>query len=315
MKYGLFSGVLWAVDTVVLGFALSMTPFLGAGQASVASAFLHDLFVALILLIFMGLRGRLGDTIAALKVRGGRVIMLAALLGGPLGMSGYLTAIDNIGPGYTAAISAFYPAVGSFLAVLILRERMNLRQVAALLVALTAVVIMGWSSVGATSVNNPLMGLFGALLCVFGWGLEAVILAWGMGDEMVDNETALQIRETTSAFAYGIFVVPVTGSLGLVSKVVLTPANTVVFAAALAGTMSYLFYYKAINIIGAARGMALNISYSAWAVFFAAIAMGNLPTWLEIVCCVAIICGAVLSASPNWHELMSDWEEGNGERE
>ena len=37
--------------------------------------------------------------------------MLGALLGGPIGMSGYLAAINTIGPGYTAAISAFYPAV------------------------------------------------------------------------------------------------------------------------------------------------------------------------------------------------------------
>ena len=44
--------------------------------------------------------------------------LLAALLGGPVGMSGYLIAINNIGPGYTAIISTFYPAVGTLLAFL-----------------------------------------------------------------------------------------------------------------------------------------------------------------------------------------------------
>lgn len=307
MRYGLFSGVLWAVDTVILGIALGMVPYLDAGQASVASAFMHDVFAALILLVFMGVRGRLGDTLAALRTRSGKVNMLAALLGGPIGMSGYLTAIDSIGPGYTAAISAFYPAVGTFLAVLVLKERMRPRQIVALLAALFAVVAMGWSSTGAASVSNPLAGILGALLCVFGWGSEAVILAWGMGDDAVDNETALQIRETTSALAYGIVVVPLTGSFALVGQAAATPANLVVLAAALAGTVSYLFYYKAIDTIGAARGMALNISYSAWAVLLAAIVMGVMPTGLEVACCVVIICGTVLSASPDWHELAAGW--------
>ena len=39
--------------------------------------------------------------------------MVAALLGGPVGMTGYLIAINNIGPGYTAIISSYYPAVGT----------------------------------------------------------------------------------------------------------------------------------------------------------------------------------------------------------
>ena len=42
MRYGIFSGALWGLDTVVLGMALALAPFLGAGQASLASAALHD---------------------------------------------------------------------------------------------------------------------------------------------------------------------------------------------------------------------------------------------------------------------------------
>lgn len=49
--------------------------------------------------------------------RHGLVVVVAAVLGGPVGMTGYLTAIENIGSGYTACISAFYPAFGALLAV------------------------------------------------------------------------------------------------------------------------------------------------------------------------------------------------------
>ena len=39
MYYGLLSGILWAVDTVILGVALGMSPYVDSAQASFASAF------------------------------------------------------------------------------------------------------------------------------------------------------------------------------------------------------------------------------------------------------------------------------------
>ena len=199
MKFGLTSGLLWGLDTVVLGIGLSMSPFIGTAEAiafaAIASAALHDIFCAIWLLIYMGVRGRLGDTLAALKTRSGKAVILGALLGGPIGMTGYVIAINNIGAGYTAIISSFYPAVGAFLAFVFLKERMAPKQFVALLAALAGIIVMGYVSSGESELGNPILGLFGALLCVLGWGSEAVICAWGMRDDAVDNETALQIRE------------------------------------------------------------------------------------------------------------------------
>ncbi|WP_316328954.1 DMT family transporter [Eggerthella sp.] len=274
MKFGLTSGLLWGLDTVVLGIGLSMSPFIGTAEAiafaAIASAALHDIFCAIWLLIYMGVRGRLGDTLAALKTRSGKAVILGALLGGPIGMTGYVIAINNIGAGYTAIISSFYPAVGAFLAFVFLKERMAPKQFVALLAALAGIIVMGYVSSGESELGNPILGLFGALLCVLGWGSEAVICAWGMRDDAVDNETALQIRETTSALVYAIAVLPLFGAWGFTAAVVPSLATGVVGLAALAGTVSYLFYYKSISSpIGAAKSMALNISYSAWAVLFA----------------------------------------------
>ncbi|MFT3876812.1 MAG: DMT family transporter [Propioniciclava sp.] len=307
MKFGLASGMLWGLSTVVLSIALGIAPFLDAPEAAVASAFLHDAACAIILFVYMGARRRLKDTWAAVKTRSGRAVMLGAILGGPLGMTGYLIAINNIGPGYTAVISSFYPAVGSLLAYVFLKERMRVGQIVALFVALTGVIVMSWSSTDAASGGAALLGVAAALLCVVGWGSEAVILAWGMRDEAVDNETALHIRETTSGVVYALVVLPIFSVAGFAVKAGTSPAMGVVALAAVAGTASYLFYYKAIDTIGASRGMALNISYSAWAVLFGLILIGTVPTPLVIVCCIAILIGTVLAASPNWREL--SWRE------
>ena len=304
MRYGIGSGALWGLDTVILAIALALNPFATDAHASLVSAALHDAVCALILLVFMAMRGRLKDTWRAIHTRSGRAVMVAALLGGPIGMSGYLLAIDQIGAGYTAIISTFYPALGTALAVLVLKERMRPRQVIALAVAIGAIIATSYTS---TSVSgSALWGVLGALAAVVGWGCEAVILAWGMRDDAVDNETALQIRETTSGLTYLVLVMPLGGALSSTGQALTSPgAMGLVALAAAAGTASYLFYYKAIDLLGAARAMALNISYSAWAVLFAFLLQSIVPAPIQIVLCVVILVGTVLAATENWRELTS----------
>ena len=305
-RYGFFSGALWGLDTVVLAIALTMIPFDDFGQPALVGAVLHDVACAVILLVYMAIRGRLKDTWAALRTRPGKSVIAAALLGGPIGMSGYLIAIDNIGPGLTAIISTFYPALGTLLAFALLKERMAPRQIVALLVALGAIVVTGLSATSdPVKDGNAILGIIGALACVIGWGSEAVILTWGMRDEAVDNEVALQIRETTSALVYLFVVAPIADVFGDTLHSLAHLSAGVVALAGLAGTASYLFYYKALSAIGASRGMALNISYSAWAIIFAlAFPPHTIPTLTQVICCVVILVGTVLAATSNWGDLL-----------
>lgn len=163
MKYGLLSGLLWGLDTTVLAIALAMSPYIGTAEAvafaAIVSSFLHDAFCAVWLFLYMLVRGRLKDTVAALKTKSGKVVMLGALLGGPIGMTGYVVAINNIGAGYTAIISAFYPAFGTMLAVLLLKEKLNWKQGVALVVALAGIVAMGCLSADGDVPGNAVAGL------------------------------------------------------------------------------------------------------------------------------------------------------------
>lgn len=306
MGFGLLGGMLWGLDTVILGIGLAMAPYIGTPEAvayaAIAGAFLHDLFCAVWLFLYMGVRRRLKDTLVALRTRAGKAVMLGALLGGPVGMTGYVVAIANIGAGYTAIISAFYPAVGAFLAIFLLKERMRAGQIVALLVALVGVVVMGYTASGVSEVANAPLGIAGALCCVLGWGSEAALVAWGMRDEAMDNETAIHIRETTSTLVYAVAVIPLFGAWGFTVQAAPSTATLFIVLAGLAGASSYLFYYKGISRIGAARGMATNVTYSAWAVVFGLVLLGNVPTAVSIVCCIVIMCGTVLAAC-NWDEL------------
>ena len=158
MQFGFFSGLLWGLDTVILGIGLALAPYIGSADAlacaSIAGSFLHDAFCAIWLFGYMGVRGRLKDTLAALKTRSGKVVIAGALLGGPIGMTGYVLAINNIGAAYTAIISAFYPAVGAFLSFVLLKEKMGKGQILSLLVALCGVMTMGYLSAGSSEIAN-----------------------------------------------------------------------------------------------------------------------------------------------------------------
>ncbi|WEV75644.1 DMT family transporter [Bifidobacterium sp. ESL0800] len=180
---------------------------------------------------------------------------------------------------------------------------MSKGQICALLVALAGVMAVGFLSSGDSTLANPVTGLIGSILAVVGWGSEAVLCAWGMRDNAVSNDTALQIRETTSAIAYALIALPLFGAWKFTAHAIPHLPTAVILLAALAGTASYLCYYKSIEVIGAARAMALNISYSAWAIIFGFVLQDAKPNVATIILCLLILVGTILAAS-DWNELL-----------
>ena len=297
MQWGIASGFLWALDTVILGMALSYPPFAQASMGPIVGASIHDLIAALAMILIMSLTGRIKSVFNALKTPNGKIIALAALIGGPIGMSGYLMSINNLGPGYTAVLSAIYPAIGTALAHFILHEKITVKQVIALFVAIAGVMVLGYSGDSGVADGNTALGLTGAMMCIFGWGSEAVILAWGMKGDGVDNRVALTIRESTSALLYVCIVIPVTSSTAVFSEAIGTQASLILSLAAICGVSSYLCYYRGIMKAGASRAMAANISYSAWAVLLSVIILHHNPSWIEIICCGLIAFGTIFASA------------------
>ena len=300
MPYGFGAALTWALDTVILGIALANPAFAATPQAialaAFTSTFLHDASSAVFSFAYMGIRRKLGKTWRTLRSKSGLVIVGAALIGGPIGMTGYVVAINNIGPAYTAAISAFFPAYGAALATVVLKERMRPYQWAGLAACLVAVAVLGWTPVDGVP-GSWTVGIIGALVCVLGWGTEAVVIDWGLRNASVDDECAMQIRQTTSALTYALVILPLLGGWPSAIVALTSSAMPTIALAALSGTVSYLLYYKAIAALGASRAMALNITYSAWAIPFSLLLLGTMPDVRGVVCAVVIILGAITAAT------------------
>ena len=300
MFAGFMAGILWGLDTVLLGVALATAPFVSTAQAiflaPFVSTFLHDACSSLWMFLYMGWKKQYQATLRALKSKSGKFIVLGALLGGPVGMSGYVSAIHFIGPGYTAIFSALYPAVGACLSFLFLKEKMNKVQMLGLTVCILSVIGLSYTP-GGKQPENLVAGMICALVCVFGWAAEAVICAHGMKDPDLSNEQALQIRQLTSAIFYGIVFLPLLSGWDFTLELVRTPTAAMILLTALFGTASYLCYYRAISRSGATKAMAMNITYSAWALLFSFIILGVIPDVKSVLFGIAIVLGSLVAAN------------------
>ena len=303
MFAGIVAGITWAVETIVLGIALAMSPFVSTEQAVIlapfASTFLHDFFSAIWSCIYNGVRGNLPNVVKALKTRSGRFVALAAVIGGPVGMTGYVLSVANMGASIGAVASAIFPAIGAVLAYFFLKEKMSWYRWIFLILSLLGVYGLSYSP--EINITNFWLGFAGTLMCAFGWGIEAVIIAKSVQDDAVTDEIALQIRQTTSALVYGIVILPIMKGWGFTVNLFngtgwLIPTIAI---AALFATASYLFYYRAISQIGASKSMALNITYSAWAVIFSIIFLRDLSLLnpVTILCTVAVLVFGILAGA------------------
>lgn len=311
MTSGVIAGITWALETLILGIALKMAPFISTQEAITlapfVSTFIHDGFSAIWATLYNSLRGNEREVRKILKTPSGKFVILAAIIGGPIGMTGYVLTVNNLGPSIGAVASAIFPAVGAVLAYFFLKEKMQWYQWMFLVITLLGV--YGLSDSSSLNIRNLSLGLIGVVMCTFGWGIEAVILAKSLKNDDVKDAYALQIRQTTSAIVYGVIILPIiNGWPVVISLFTNAKAEEVVLVIALAGlfaTISYLFYYKAISKIGPSKAMALDVTYAAWAVIFTVLFFHDVHiiTKSTIVCtAVVLVCG-ILSAT-DYRELI-----------
>lgn len=304
MITGILAGVTWALETVILGIALGMSPLVSTEQAiflaPFVSTFLHDACSALFMVAYNLIRGKGRELLGVFKSSGLKWLILASAIGGPIGMTGYALAVNHMGASVGAVASAVYPAIGTVLAYIFLKESVKWYQWIFLICTLLGVYGLSYSP--GIQVENFWLGLLGAFMCAFGWGIEAVILAKCLKDPSIKNEYALNIRQMTSALIYGLLIIPVLGGwkftaglfTGHMGMLLITVAIAALFA-----TVSYLFYYKTIAKVGASKAMALNITYTAWAIVFTVIIIRDLSVLnpFTLLCAAVVVVCGILAAT------------------
>ena len=166
MTYGILAGLTWALETIILGIALGMSPFVSTEQAvflaPFVSTFIHDFCSALWAMLYNGVRGNLKNVWKAFCKKGGKFVALAAVIGGPIGMTGYVMAINYMGASIGAVASAIFPAIGSILAYFFLKEKMQWYRWIFLIATLLGVYGLSYSP--DLNITNFWLGIIGAMM-------------------------------------------------------------------------------------------------------------------------------------------------------
>lgn len=268
---GLIAGTAWGLDGVLMGMVLGLAPLtnnLSLFAAPLVGACLHDGFAALWLLIHNLINGKWRDYVRTLKTKPAKMIMLAAILGGPIGSSGNLLGIYFAGASYTAAITAAYPAIGAILGFVFLKEKISPRVWAGILLAILGSFIVGFTPPEAANYPHFYLGLGFAAVAAMGWALEGVISTYGM--DLVDSDIAIGIREATSFIVYLLVVLPLCGKIAypILFASFMAPPGLYIAVIGLVGAISVSSWYRAMNMTGVSRAMGLNVTYALWSVFF-----------------------------------------------
>jgi drug/metabolite transporter (DMT)-like permease len=290
---GVISGLTYGLYSTFVVIASMKAPLAGAvglfAAPYIASA-LNDSLAAIWLLIYNAMTGRIREFGRSLCTFPGFIVILGALVGGPIASGAYLMGLAMAGA-YAIPISALYSLFGAIFARIILKQKITPRVGFGMIICIIGAIVINW--VKPASGSNFTLGIICAFVAAVGWALEGVLAAFGSA--MIDSDIAINIRQTVSGVVDIFIILPIIGALGLFRSTLL--AGTPVMWLAIAGlcaAVSFLCWYKANSTIGCAVGMSLNITYVFWGVLFSILFLGSAITPTIVVGSIVILVGAVL---------------------
>ncbi|WP_252504200.1 DMT family transporter [Sporosarcina sp. Marseille-Q4943] len=295
ISLGATSAIAWGVDTVIIGIIIASTPFKEAVIiAPIIAAFMHDFFSSIWISLLMIIKGEFINVLKLYKTKSGAILVLGALAGGPLAMSFYFLGIQYAGVTYAASIASIFPGIGAVLAYFFLKEKMNKKTWSGVVLSIIGVIILAYVPTKFDAESTFFIGILFSLGAAIFWGLEGVIGAWGMRGKEVVPLYAINIRQITSAFSYGIILVPLLHGYPLVFEAATSSIVWVIVIAGLLGTLNYSLYYSSIDLIGAARGQSLNNTYVFWAILTEIVFIGTAVNLQFVIGAIIVIAGSIL---------------------
>ncbi|MDR3038296.1 MAG: DMT family transporter [Candidatus Adiutrix sp.] len=309
LYFSLISGFLWASSGTAIYLASGRAPFAYPAEAvgltvaaALALALCHDAVAWLLVIGFNLARGKSREFGRSLRTRPGRIICLGAIMGGPMAMSCSLLGITMAGSTYAMPLTATYPALAAVLSTVFLKEKNSLLVWAGIFICIAGAVVIGYTSPEGAAVRPHFrLGIFFSVLAALGWAVEGVVSTYGM--DTLDPDVVLNIRYGVSVLVQAGVVLPflaVLGPLGglpawsIVGQALAEPALFLVVLAGLLGGGSFILWYRALNTIGVARVMALDICYAFWAVLLGALLTDQELTRQSLLGAAVIVVGAVL---------------------
>lgn len=274
LTLGISSGIFWAINTLLLSKIMDSTSVLYLNSLffviPLTISFLHDFFSSFFLLINLKIK----RTKISISIKVLLILILASILGGPIGMGSYLIGAKLIGSSYSATISVLYPLIGLILDKLFFQINLNKKKVIGIIIGIFSIVLISFSKDNVVY-ENFYLGIVFSIICAFSWATEGVIASYAMTFEEVSSDTAIWIRQFTSSMFYLFFILPFMDTRIIFKNLFDLNLIYLLIFSSFIGSISYLLWYKSMSIVGASIAMTLNISYILWIVLFEFLFLGK----------------------------------------
>ncbi|MBZ2133390.1 DMT family transporter [Streptococcus gordonii] len=293
IRSGIVSGLFYGLYSFVIMILQGFDPIksaVGILAAPFVMGALNDLLGGCVLLLNVIRNGKFKELSRTLATKPGKIMLLGYILGGPVANGAYLIGLYLAGA-FAIPISATTAAFGALFSAIFLKQKLNLRVIAGMLMCVIGAVII--NLVKPDSAPNFTLGIILAFIAAICWGLEGTISAFG--GAMLDSEVTVTLRQLVSGLIQMIIIVPLIGATGLFVGTISSPFLLLLLV--ISGTLvgfSYMEWYRSNAMVGTAIGMSLNITYAFWGVLLSILFLGQAVTTTIVVGSIVIILGAIV---------------------
>lgn len=273
LMYGFYTAFITAGESsqLWLGWvsAINPTAFLAVFILPTVASAINDSASALWALGITAKQGKLGDFGRTINTKPGIILIMSALVGGPIATVAYIIALSQAGT-IVVPIAALNPAIGSILSRILYKQELGPRKIAGIAICVLAGLMIGSASLTGDSSSNMALGLALAFVAALGWGAEGCIA--GYASCMIDTQIGITIRQCVSGVVELFVILPVFALVGGVSlgetygyvgaAVTDLPTIACFIVSGFSAYKSFASWYRGNSMCGTALGMACNGTYT-----------------------------------------------------
>lgn len=295
ISLALFSGLAYGVYTAFLTMGMTkgvwgdwygkntaaLSTFVVVYLLAALGNAINDTCSAVWAILYSIVKGKFGDFLRCVNTKPGRIMILAALIGGPIASTAYVISIQMAGS-IVVPISALCPAIAAILGKVLYKQELNKRMAVGIFICVCASFLIGSTSfVGGSISKDTFLGILIAILAALGWGFEGCVA--GYGTAMIDPEIGICIRQVTAGIADLFILLPILGvmagrvgiSFELASQAFTSgPAMIWFILSGCLTFMTFMTWYAGNSMCGAGLGTACNGTYSFFGPLFCLLVLG-----------------------------------------
>ena len=287
MTYGLYTGFvtlgmskgIWGSDWYGANMS-GLSVFAITYVLAALGCAVNDFVSAIWMVIKCVYLGEFKDFLSVLKTKPAWVMIVLAIIGGPIASTCYIAAIQLAGP-VSVPFAALNAAIGAMIGHFAFKQELNKRMVLGIIICFLSVSVIGGTTFDGFG-TTTMLGICLALVCSIGWGIEGAV--GGFGTVLIDYNVGITIRQCTSAIGNICVLLPILclidgnglNPVNLFSTALFDSSILIFLISGLFSGLSFGFWYKGASMCGAALCMTCNCAYAFW---------GPLFTW--------IICGLI----------------------